>query len=205
LPCRGPRSACLLRRNQAAALDPSCASADCPAPMSFSAQIMGDDGASAESAYAWLRLATSVLIGTIGSVGLWSYVVALPAVQTEFGLTRAEASLPYTLAMFGFGVGAAAIGGLVDRFGIVAPLIVATLALGLGFIASGLAPSPLAFALANLLIGIGSSGAFAPLIADISHWFTRRRGIAVAICSSGNYLGGAVWPPLVRHFVETEG
>jgi MFS family permease len=131
--------------------------------------------------------------------------VALPAVQTEFGLTRAEASLPYTLAMFGFGVGAAAIGGLVDRFGIVPPLIVATLALGLGFIASGLAPSPLAFALANLLIGIGSSGAFAPLIADISHWFTRRRGIAVAICSSGNYLGGAVWPPLVRHFVETEG
>src|SRR6516162_9441449 len=93
-------------------LDPSCASADCPAPMSVSAQIMGDDRAGAESAYAWLRLATSVLIGSIGSVGLWSYVVALPAVQTEFGLTRAEASLPYTLAMFGFGVGAAAIGGL---------------------------------------------------------------------------------------------
>jgi MFS family permease len=166
---------------------------------------MGDDGASVESAYAWLRLATSVLIGTIGSVGLWSYVVALPAVQTEFGLTRAEASLPYTLAMLGFGAGAAAIGGLVDRFGIVPPLIAATLALGLGFIVSGLAPSPLAFALANLLIGIGSSGAFAPLIADISHWFTRRRGIAVAICASGNYLGGAVWPPLVRRFVETDG
>jgi MFS family permease len=107
--------------------------------------------------------------------------------------------------MLGFALGAAAIGGLVDRLGIVPPLIVATLALAGGFLASGLAPSLPVFALANLLIGIGSSGAFAPLIADISHWFTRRRGIAVAVCSSGNYMGGAVWPPVVRHFIETEG
>ncbi|HKD56874.1 MAG TPA: MFS transporter, partial [Hyphomicrobiaceae bacterium] len=92
-----------------------------------------------------------------------------------------------------------------DRLGIVPPLIACTLALGGGFIASGLAPNLWAFALASFLIGIGSSGAFAPLIADISHWFTRRRGIAVAICSSGNYLGGAVWPPVVRHIIETEG
>src|SRR5262249_3398513 len=107
--------------------------------------------------------------------------------------------------MLGFALGAAAIGGLVDRLGIVPPLIASTLALGGGFLASGLAPNLWAFALANLMIGIGSSGAFAPLIADISHWFTRRRGIAVAICSSGNYLGGAVWPPVVRQFIETEG
>jgi sugar phosphate permease len=171
-------------------LDPSSASADCPAPMAISAQILGDDTGSTESAYAWLRLAASVLIGTIGSIGLWSYVVALPAVQADFGVTRADASLPYTLTMLGFALGAAAIGGLVDRLGIVPPLIAATLALGGGFVASGLAPSLPAFALANLLIGIGSSGAFAPLIADISHWFTRRRGIAVAVCSSGNYMGG---------------
>jgi MFS family permease len=175
------------------------------APMAVSAQIIGNDAGSAESPYAWLRLAASVLIGTIGSVGLWSYVVALPVVQADFGVARAEASLPYTLTMVGFGLGGAAIGGLVDRFGIVLPLIASTLALGFGFVASGLAPSPMAFALANLLIGIGSAGAFAPLIADISHWFTPRRGIAVAVCSSGNYVGGMVWPPVVRHLIETEG
>ena len=186
-------------------LDPASASADCPASMAVSAQILGCDAGSSEPAYAWLRLAASVLIGTIGSVGLWSYVVALPAVQADFAITRAEASLPYTLTMLGFALGAAAIGGLVDRFGIVPPLIACTLVLGGGFVASGLAPSLPVFALANLLIGIGSSGAFAPLIADISHWFTRRRGIAVTVCSSGNYLGGAVWPPVVRYFIETEG
>ena len=70
--------------------------------------------------------------------------------------------------------------------------------LGLGFIASGLAPNLMVFAIANLVIGVGSSATFAPLIADISHWFTRRRGIAVAICASGNYIGGAIWPPIVQ-------
>jgi MFS family permease len=158
-----------------------------------------------ESAHSWLRLAASVLIGTIGSVGMWSYVVALPIVQADFGVSRAEASLAYTLTMIGFGGGAVVIGGLADRFGIVGPLLAATLLLGGGFIASGLAPDFMTFAVANLAIGIGSSGAFAPLIADISHWFTRRRGIAVAVCSAGNYIGGAAWPPIVRSLLETEG
>ena len=151
-----------------------------------------------------MRLVASVLIGTIGSVGMWSVVVALPAVQADFGVARADASLPYTLAMIGFGIGAVA-----DRQP-GRPLRHrrarhrgATLTLGLGFIASGLAPTLMAVRLANLLIGIGSSATFAPLIADISHWFTRRRGIAVAICASGNYLGGAIWPPIVQRLIET--
>jgi len=123
----------------------------------------------------------------------------------DVAATRADASLAYTLNMIGFGLGAVVIGGLIDRFGIVGPLIVSTLTLTVGFLASGLAPTLMVFTLANFLVGIGSSGVFAPLIADISHWFTRRRGIAVAVCSSGNYIGGAVWPPIVQHFIETEG
>jgi MFS family permease len=159
----------------------------------------------AESAYAWLRLAASLLIGTFGSVGMWSVVVALPAVQAEFGVARADASLPYTLAMIGFGAGTVIMGRLVDRLGIVLPLVGGTLLLGLSFVASGSAPSLMTFAIANLLIGIGSSATFAPLIADISHWFTRRLGIAVAVCASGSYLGGAVWPPIVQRLIDAQG
>jgi MFS family permease len=158
-----------------------------------------------ESAYAWLRLAASLLIGTVGSVGMWAVVVALPAVQAEFGVARADASLPYTLAMLGFGVGAVVIGRLVDRFGIVVPVAGAALTMGLAFVASGMAPSLFVFSLANFLIGVGSSATFAPLIADISHWFTRRLGIAVAICAAGNYVGGAVWPPVVQRLIEGHG
>jgi len=43
------------------------------------------------------------------------------------------------------------------------------------------------------------------MMADISHWFVRRRGIAVALCASGNYFAGAFWPPVVQHFIEKVG
>src|SRR4029079_14325288 len=71
----------------------------------------------------------------------------------------------------------------------------------------GLSGSLGAFAIAHgLLLGAhGSAATFAPLVADTSLWFVRRRGIEVAICASGNSLGGAVWPPIVQHFVESDG
>jgi MFS family permease len=167
--------------------------------------IAGRGTGEAESAYAWVRLLTSLVIGTIGSVGMWAVVVTLPAVQAEFAVARADASLPYTLTMIGFGLGTVTLGRLVDRLGIVLPLIGATLTLGLAFMVSGMAPTLMTFALVNLFIGAGSAVTFAPLIADISHWFTRRLGIAVGICASGNYLGGAVWPPVVHRLVEAGG
>jgi MFS family permease len=98
-------------------------------------------------------------------------------------------------------------GRLADRFGVMVPLLIGALSLGLGFAAVGMAANIWTFSLAHgVLIGVfGSSAMFAPLIADTSLWFTRRRGIAVAICASGNYLAGAVWPPVVHHFVAIHG
>ncbi len=161
--------------------------------------------APSESPYAWLRLGASLAIGTVGGIGMWSFVIALPPVQAEFAVARAEASLPYTFAMVGFGVGGMLIGRVADRFGILLPILGAALALGLGYVGAGYAAGVWQLALAHALIGVGSSATFGPLIADVSHWFTRRRGIAVAICSCGNYIAGTVWPPLVQHFIETAG
>src|SRR6201993_5617471 len=95
-------------------------------------------GGQIESTYAWLRLVASTAIGTVGCTGMWSYVVALPAVQADLGGTRAEASLPFTAVMLGFGVGCILLGRLVDRIGIVLPLAAAAVLLGLGYIAAGL-------------------------------------------------------------------
>jgi MFS family permease len=160
----------------------------------------------AETPYAWLRLAVSLALSTIGGVGMWSVVVALPAVQAEFGVARGAASLPYTLTMLGFGFASVVMGRLADRFGIMVPVIVGTIALALGFGAAGAAGSLWQYALAQgLLIGVGSAATFAPLLAHISLWFARRRGIAVAIFASGNYLAGAVWPPIVQHFIQSDG
>jgi MFS family permease len=159
-----------------------------------------------ESRYAWFRLVIALLLSTIGAVGMWSVAVALPTIQAAFGVARGEASLPYTFAMLGFGVGGIVIGRLVDRFGIVLPLAGAVLALGLGYLAAGSARDIWQFAIAHgVLIGAGSGATFGPLIADISHWFRRRRGIAVAVCAAGSYLGGAIWPPVVEHFIAADG
>jgi MFS family permease len=165
-----------------------------------------DADAYVDSSYAWLRLATAVVVSTIGNVGLWSYVVALPAVQAEFGVTRAEASLPYTLTMIGFALGGVLMGRLTDRLGVMVPIAIGAVALGAGFIVSGFAPSLALFALAHGLIGfLGSSALFGPLMADISHWFAHRRGTAVAIAASGNYLSGAIWPPIEQYFIDKVG
>ena len=158
-----------------------------------------------ESTYAWTRLAVALVLGTIGSVGMWSFVVALPAVQADFAVARGEASLPFALTMIGFGAGGIIMGRLADRFGIVLPAVAGTIVLGAGYLLSGIAGNLWQFALAQGLIGLGSSGTFGPLMTDISHWFTRRRGIAVAIASCGNYLSGAIWPPIIQYFISTEG
>ncbi|MFN8894141.1 MAG: MFS transporter, partial [Betaproteobacteria bacterium] len=144
---------------------------------------------------------------TIGSSGMYVIAVVLPAVQAEFGVARSDASLPYTLLMVGFGLGGVLMGRLADRFGVMVPVLVGAAGLGGGYALAAGAGSVGSFALGHgLLIGLlGSSATFAPLVADTSLWFVRRRGIAVAICASGNYLAGAIWPPLVQALVEQHG
>lgn len=153
-----------------------------------------------------MRLGITLALSTIGGVGMWSVVVALPAVQADFGVARADASFPYTLTMIGFGFGAVIMGRLSDRFGVMVPVIAGAVAISLGYAAAGMSQTLWQYALAQgLLIGVGSSATFSPLLAHISLWFTRRRGIAVAICASGNYLAGTLWPPVVAHLIATSG
>jgi len=160
-----------------------------------------------DSRYAWARLARTLALMTIGSGAMYVIAVVLPAVQAEFGVARADASLPYTLMMVGFGLGGIAMGKLADRFGVMWVVLIGTVGLGSGFILAGMSNSLVGFAIVHgLLLGaLGSSATFAPLVADTSLWFVRRRGIAVAICASGNYVAGTIWPPIVQHFIETVG
>ena len=155
--------------------------------------------------YAWTRLALSVLIATIGSVGMWSVVVVLPAVQVEFGVDRAFASLPYTMTMVGFGLGNFLIGRMIDRSGIVPPMLFSAACLVVGHTAGALAPSILVYSLFQAMVGFGAAATFGPLIADVSHWFVKRRGVAVAAAACGNYIAGAIWPLAMQWTLPTEG
>jgi MFS family permease len=160
-----------------------------------------------ESPYAWARLFASLALMTLGGVAMYGVVVVLPAVQAEFGVPRADAALPYTLTMIGFGVGGILMGVLADRFGVIVPVLVGALGLGGGMVLAGMSQSIVQFALVHgVLAGLlGCSATFAPLVADTSLWFSRRRGIAVAIVISGNYLAGAVWPPILQYLFDHAG
>ena len=159
-----------------------------------------------DSRASWARLAILLLVSSIGGVGMWSVVVTLPAVQAEFGVARAAAALPYTLTMLGFAAGGVVMGRAADRFGIARTVAAAAVMLGAGYALASAMHGLSAYALAHgVLIGLGAGALFGPVMADASLWFHRRRGLAVAIAASGNYIAGAIWPPIVAVATQAYG
>jgi MFS family permease len=160
-----------------------------------------------DSRASWERLGLLLLVSSIGGVGMWSVVVTLPAVQAEFGVARAGAALPYTLTMLGFAAGGIAMGRASDRFGIARVAAVAGAMLATGYALASRTHDLLTYALVHgVLIGMLGSGAmFGPIMADASLWFRRRRGVAVAVAAAGNYVAGAVWPPIVAAATQSYG
>ena len=160
-----------------------------------------------DSRYAAGRLLTTLALVTLGNGGMYVVAVVLPTVQAEFGVGRADASLPYTLMMVCLGLGGLVTGRMADRYGIAPVLGIGAAAVAAGYLLAALSDTIWTFGLAHgLLLGmLGSSATFAPLIADTALWWNKRRGIAVAICASGNYVAGTVWPPIVQWGIEMFG
>ena len=151
-----------------------------------------------DSRAAWARLGIALIIGSIGSVGMWSVVVVIPIVQADFGATRGAASLAFTCTMLGFGLGGVVMGKLSDRFGIVPAIAIGIVAMLLGYVGAGYAAALWQFNLMHFLIGLGAAATFGPLMTEASHWFDRHRGLAVTIAASGNYIAGTFWPTVVE-------
>jgi MFS family permease len=200
---------CILHAHyRAMLLDPGAADDEVAAVHAPSDSQRPSEGPAAfvpDSTQAWVRLALALVIASIGSVGMWSVVVVLPVVQAEFGVTRGAVSLAFTFTMLGFGFGNVAAGKVTDRFGIVVAIGLSIAFLGLGFTAAGLSTTLWQFIMVYLLIGLGASASFGPLMAEASHWFERYRGLAVTIVASGNYVGGTLWPPVVNWGTQLAG
>jgi MFS family permease len=158
-----------------------------------------------DSRQAWVRLLVALLIASVGAVGMWSVVVVMPTVQTEFAASRGAVAFASTMVFMGFGLGGVVTGRITDRFGIVTAIALGIGFLGVSFVLAGLAASLWQFNAVYFLIGLGASVTFAPLMAEVSHWFERYRGLAVTIVASGNYVAGTIWPPLVNWGVQTIG
>ena len=160
-----------------------------------------------DGTYAWFRLGIALILSTVGGISLWSSVVVLPAIEAEFAIDRGDASVPYFATMGGFALGGIFMGRVSDRFGITIPLLLGTLMLGIGYTLAAQVQNLGQFvAVHALLIGmLGGSAFLGPLVADVTMWFRRRRGIAVAIVASGNYISGAVWPPIMQFAIDEFG
>ena len=156
--------------------------------------------------YPLFRLAASLALMTIGATGMYAVVVSLKPIAIEFDSGRAAASIPYTLTMIGYGLGGILIGKISDRIGIFWPAIFGSCMLAAGFITAAQVETLWQLCIVQgLMIGLlGSAATFAPIVADTSHWFERRRGIAIAIVISGNYLAGAIWPPIIQDIIDDD-
>ena len=165
----------------------------------------GMENAITDSRTSWIRLGLTLLVATVINSGMWAIIVIMPAVEMEFAASRAMSSLPYVLTMIGFAAGNLVIGRAVDRFGITASLVLAALVAAAAYALATLSGSLVTLSLLQFALGFATAAGFGPLIADISHWFVRRRGIAVAIAASGNYLSGAIWPMLLADVLQDSG
>ena len=158
-----------------------------------------------DSLYSWTRLLIALLLATVGNIGMWVVVIVLPDIQQEFKIDRGTASIPFALTMVGFAIGNWVMGHVVDRYGITKTIILAATVNTAGYIAAMYVNSVYYLSILQFFIGLGTAAAFGPLIADTSHWFLKRRGIAVALIASGNYFSGAIWPPLFNNTLQSDG
>ena len=160
---------------------------------------------SPDSLYSLTRLIITLFIAIVGNAGMWGIVVIMPNLGDEFQVSRSVLSIPYTLTMLGFALGNVFLGRIVDRFGITRAIILASLLNAFGYICASIFDSFLALAFFHLFIGLGTAVSFGPLLADISLWFKKYRGIAVAITASGNYVSGAIFPILLGGLISDYG
>ena len=161
----------------------------------------------ANQLYPIIRLIAALSLMTMGGAAMYATIVVLKPVAAEFAVNRGIGSLPYTLFMVGFGSGGVIMGRVADRYGVQLPIAIASFALPAGFYFAAQATTLWQFSLAiALLCGLlGAASTFSPIVADISHWFSKRRGLAVGIVISGTYFAGALWPPIVQYLLDQQG
>ena len=161
----------------------------------------------APSVYPVVRLIASVMLVTMGGAAMYAVIVALKPASFDFNVSRGLASVPYMLFMLTGGIGGVFMGRLADRFGVLVPVLIGCVGLPAGMAGAAYAEEFWQFCAAlGVLSGLfGTSALFAPVAADISHWFTRRRGLAVAVVITGTYFAGALWPPIVQASLDARG
>ena len=168
---------------------------------------MAQGEGSVETRYGWIVVFTSLAIHTIGLGSQIVLLVAVKPIAAEFDWPRSVPSLAYSLMMIGTGGGGILMGWWLDKRGVFQPVLFGAIMLGIGALVASQSEGRWSFYVANgILIGLlGKAAMITPLIANVTHWFDRRRGLAVAVIASGQGLAGTIWPPLFRYLNDIYG
>lgn len=168
---------------------------------------MGRDGPSVETPYGWVVVFASLALHSISLGAPTILFVTLKPIAADLDTARAVPSLAYSLLMIGAGVGGIAMGRWMDKRGVMQPVLFGSVMISLGALLASHAEGRWSLFIATgLLIGLlGKAAMIAPLVANVTRWFDRRRGLAVAIITSGQGLAGAVWPAVVQYFNDLVG
>ena len=160
-----------------------------------------------ERPYGWVVALASMAMMAVGAGATYLVIVALKPIAAEFGWPRAVPSLCYSLALLGAGFGGLFWGSISDRIGMVRPALLGGCAVALGAWLASRAEGVLMLYVAHgLFIGLLGNGVFiAPLLANITRWFDRHLGMAVAVVATGQSMAGAVWPPILRYLTDAYG
>lgn len=156
--------------------------------------------------YRWVIVFACFIISITGYGTYFSVTLFYTHIVTEFDWSNSLVSGSISLGLIMYGVFALPMGWCADRFGPRITMIVAGLFIGggtyLGFYISE--PWHL-YALYGGMTAIGMGGAWAPLVATISRWFEKQRGLAIGIGSIGGGIGTLFYAPLTECLIQEFG
>lgn len=156
--------------------------------------------------YGWTVVSAAFAVLFLAYGLQFSYGIFVTGMSAELGWSRADTALPYSIYVFVYSALSAATGRATDRFGPRQVITVGALLLGFGWGASALVREPWQLALSlGVVAAFGMSVAWVPCNATVARWFSRRRGTAVALASTGASLGNFVVPPLAAMLLVAWG
>jgi MFS family permease len=161
---------------------------------------------SMESRASWKAAWTTLAILSISFGSPLLIVVGMKPMQEALGTERSVLALAGALVWIGTGAGGVLMGWLADRIGVRATVGISASMMAAGLALSSLGPIWALYVGQGLMVGLlGNGGIYAPLLVYVSRWFDRRRGTAIALISSGQYVAGVVWPALFERGIAELG
>lgn len=156
--------------------------------------------------HGWIVAIAGFFVIAMNAMALLGFGVFLKPLTEEFGWDRGDLSSAFSIAVLLGGILSLVSGRLSDRFGPRILIITGGLALGAGFMATSLITElwHLYFAYA-IPVGITIASTVIPINATIPRWFTRGRGLALAIPAMGFSVGGVIAPLVIEKLIESVG